>query len=276
MTFDSSEPLPTSVARPMIAGDPWQRLRVTTPARIGLGRSGDTMPLQPVLDFQLAHAEARDAVHATLDVEALRAALASPSLVVASAASSRSEYLRRPDLGRTLDAPSRSALTQAAASACDCVFVIADGLSATAVSRHALPLLDACLPQFARRAVASIVIATQARVALGDAIGELLGARLCVMLIGERPGLSVADSLGVYITFAPRVGRRDSERNCISNIHTHGGLDYVQAARKLCWLADQAFAREITGVGLKDTQDVLPRATPAGASPSLGYVSEAL
>ncbi len=253
MTADLPRP-PSSQALDARTKDRWRELRQATPARIGLGRNGDTLPLGPVLDFQLAHAEARDAVHAALDVETLRAALAPrPTLAVRSAAANRSDYLRRPDLGRRLDEASVAMLEQAAGAPCDCLMVIADGLSATAVMRHAVPLLDRCLPRLARHAVAPVVIATQGRVALGDEIGELLGARLCVMLIGERPGLSVADSLGVYLTYAPSVGRRDSERNCLSNIHARGGLTHAQAADKLCWLIDQALTRGLTGVALKDT-----------------------
>jgi ethanolamine ammonia-lyase small subunit len=213
------------------------------------------MPLRPVLDFQLAHAEARDAVHAALDVDVLAAALAPrKTIFVRSAVTDRSLYLRRPDLGRSLDPSSRVPL-EAAAGSYDCVFVIADGLSAVAVQRHAVPLLEHCLPRLQALSIAPLVIATQARVALGDAVGESLRARLCIVLIGERPGLSVADSLGAYITFDPKVGRRDSERNCISNIHTAGGLAPELAASKLTWLMREALARKLTGTGLKDEAD---------------------
>ena len=238
--------------------DGWASLRRATPARIGLGRSGDTMPLRPVLAFQLAHAEARDAVHAALDVAALAAAVAPhPVLRARGAVPDRATYLKRPDLGRVLDPDSLASLRAAAGSPRDCVFVLADGLSAIAVERHAPAVLRHCLPLLDRLSIAPIVIATQARVALGDAIGEALGARLCVMLIGERPGLSVADSLGAYITFAPKPGRRDSERNCISNIHARGGLSHDLAARKLAWLIREALTRGITGIALKDDETVL-------------------
>ena len=254
MSAPDDKPAPPATADARDLGDPWAALRRSTRARIGLGRAGDTMPLRPVLDFQLAHAQARDAVHAALDVDALAAALAPRQIIVVrSAVSDRSLYLRRPDLGRCLDAASRAPL-EAAAGADDCVFVLADGLSAVAVQRHAVPLLARCLPRLEGLSIAPIVIATQARVALGDAIGESLKARLCVVLIGERPGLSVADSLGAYITFDPKVGRRDSERNCISNIHTEGGLDYEQAAQKLSWLIGEALRRKVTGIALKDDQ----------------------
>jgi ethanolamine ammonia-lyase small subunit len=244
--------------RPIQRTDPWAALRRATPARIGLGRSGDAMPLRPVLDFQLAHAEARDAVHAMLDIGALKDALAPlETIAVQSAASDRTIYLKRPDLGRALSAEDRAALERTA-KPCDCLFVIADGLSAVAVARHAVSVITRCLPLLDGLAIGPVVLATQARVALGDPVGAALKARLCVMLIGERPGLSVADSLGAYITFEPRTGRRDSERNCISNIHDHGGLDYDQAARKLAWLIRAALNRGVTGIALKDADVALP------------------
>ena len=238
------------------AVDPWRELRAATPARVGLGRSGDTMPLRPVLDFQLAHAQARDAVHAALDVDALRATLEPrETRVVRSLAPDRATYLKRPDLGRKLDADHDLARD---AGPADCLFVLADGLSATATARHAVPLLEATLPLLDGLSLAPFVVATQARVALGDEIGAALGARLCVILIGERPGLSVADSLGAYVTFAPRPGRRDSERNCISNIHGRGGLSYTAAARKLAWLIRAALQLGATGVTLKDAEALPP------------------
>ncbi|MDJ0389242.1 ethanolamine ammonia-lyase subunit EutC [Roseomonas sp. E05] len=234
------------------AADPWAPLRRMTPARIGLGRRGDAPPLEAVLDFQLAHARARDAVHAALDVATLVTALEGrPHVVVRSQAPERGTYLRRPDLGRRLDP---GCLRDLPHGAWDAAFVLADGLSATAVQRHALPLLQATLARLPGWRIAPVVIATQARVALGDEIGAALGARLCAMLIGERPGLSVADSLGVYLTHAPQPGRRDSERNCISNIHQSGGLSYEAAADKLAWLMAEALRLKLTGIGLKDDQ----------------------
>ena len=219
------------------------------------------MPLGPVLAFQLAHAQARDAVHAALDVAALREALSPHATLAArSQAPDRAIYLKRPDLGRALDPHDRTAL---AAPPCDCAFIVADGLSATATAAHAVPLIAACLPLLEGLTIGPIVVATQARVALGDAIGEALGARLCVVLIGERPGLSAADSLGAYVTFAPRPGRRDSERNCISNIHDHGGLSYPLAARKLAWLIRAALKLGATGVMLKDAEVALSGEAPA-------------
>jgi ethanolamine ammonia-lyase small subunit len=231
--------------------DPWDALRATTRARIGLGRSGDAPALRDVLDFQLAHARARDAVHTPLDVQAITKAIAPlESVVVRSQAVDRAEYLRRPDLGRLLD-PNCTL-----SGSYDVVFVIADGLSPTGVQCHAPPLLTTCLSRLTGWSVAPIVIATQARVALGDEIGAACGAQLCVMLIGERPGLSVATSLGIYLTWQPRPARRDSERNCISNIHDDG-LSYEAAADMLVWLMTEARSRKLTGVDLKDDRPTL-------------------
>ena len=241
--------------------DPWTRLRAATRARIGLGLAGDAMPLREVLAFQMAHALARDAVHAPLDIEALEAALhPHPTLRVRSAAPDRGSYLRRPDLGRHLH-PGEAL----APAPCDVVFVLADGLSATAIQRHAPAVFHACLERLPGWRIGPAVIATGARVALGDAVGEALGARLVAVLIGERPGLSVPDSLGIYLTYEPRAGRRDSERNCISNIHSAGGLTPALAAAKLAWLMREALSRRLTGTGLKDDAD----AAALAAAPSL-------
>lgn len=229
--------------------DPWARFRASTRARIGLGRAGDALPTAALLEFQLAHARARDAVHGAVDFDRLAAELTPhPALHVHSAAPDRTTYLRRPDLGRRLDETSRGALS---AGDWDIAFVIADGLSAAAVEAHAVPLLHACRERLAGWTIAPAVLASQARVALGDEIGALLGARLVAVLIGERPGLTAADSLGVYLTWDPRPGRMDSERNCLSNIHGDG-LPVAVAADKLCWLADQAARLRLTGVGLKE------------------------
>jgi len=240
--------------------DLWASLRAATPARIGLGRRGDAPPLEAMLAFQLAHARARDAVHTPLDVPALAASVRD-AIEVCSAALDRATYLRRPDLGRRLDAASRSALAGSAGpeGGWDAVFVIADGLSATGVQQSAVSLLEACRARLIGWSVAPVVIATQARVALGDEIGALLQARLCVMLIGERPGLSVANSLGAYITWDPRIGRRDAERNCVSNIHPDG-LSCAAAAERVTWLMTEARRRGLTGVALK--RDALAGALP--------------
>ncbi|WP_354684622.1 ethanolamine ammonia-lyase subunit EutC [Cupriavidus necator] len=236
--------------------DPWQRLRQFTRARVAIGRTGHSQTTDAVLAFGLAHAQARDAVHLPLDVGAVTAALDAAGLAhiaVHSAAPDRTHYLRRPDLGRRLDDAGRDALAAARPQqAPDVVFVMADGLSALATQTHALPVLEAArqrLPQTWH--VGPVVVAEQSRVALGDEIGEILGARQVVMLIGERPGLSSPDSLGIYLTYAPRVGRTDAERNCISNIRPEG-LPYAQAAERLAFLLRGAVALGRSGVDLKD------------------------
>lgn len=235
------------------AVDPFARWRLATRARIGLGRSGDALPTAALLDFQLAHSRARDAVHGTVDFAAMAASLTTtltaPVLRVHSRAADRGVYLRRPDLGRRVDVAVLPRL-DAARGDHDLVLVIADGLSAAAVEAQVPALLEALLPLLASLRIAPLVLAQQARVALGDEIGERLGARLVAVLIGERPGLSAADSLGVYLTHAPRVGRSDAERNCISNIHT-AGLAPAAAAATLAWLIRQALQRGVSGVSLK-------------------------
>lgn len=226
------------------------RLRVLTPARVGLGRSGVSQLSRDVLNFQASHALARDAVKARLDVEALAADVAECGLTVLrlrSAAEDRAIYLQRPDLGRTLDEVSRELLVGQAGGGCDVVIVMADGLSATAVQRHVAPLLERVLPRVEGKSLGPVCIVEQGRVAVGDAIGEVMGARLCVVLIGERPGLSSPDSLGAYVTWAPRVGRTDAERLCISNIRPEG-LGYDAAAEQLERAVAEAFERRVTGV----------------------------
>jgi ethanolamine ammonia-lyase small subunit len=229
--------------------DPWARMRATTRARIGLARVGDAMATTDVLEFQLAHAKARDAVHTKLDVAALKAELGHDVIQVRSAAEGREIYLRRPDLGRQLHEECENKLPR---GEYDAVFVIADGLSSSAVSLNAVPMLLAAMARLTDFRIAPVVIATQARVAIGDDIGERLGAKLCAILIGERPGLSVAESLGIYLTYNPKRGCRDSARNCISNIHTKGGLTYDTAANTLAWLMREALRRKLTGVDLKE------------------------
>jgi ethanolamine ammonia-lyase small subunit len=236
--------------------NPWHHLRRFTRARIALGRAGHSQTTDTVLAFGLAHAQARDAVHQPLNRAAVESALGQAgfaSLSVHSAAPDRAHYLRRPDQGRRLDEASRARLAGARPDAApDIVFVIADGLSALAAQRHGVPLLSAVrerLPQ--DWSVAPVVVAEQSRVALGDEVGELMGARQVVMLIGERPGLSSPDSLGIYLTYAPRVGRTDAERNCISNVRPEG-LSYAQAAERLVFLLRGAAALGVSGVALKD------------------------
>lgn len=237
------------------ATDPWGPLRQFTKARIGLGRAGDAPSLDSVLNFQLAHARARDAVHTPLDGTGLMAELSDLKPVqVESAASDRATYLRRPDLGQRLW-NDRWGIP----GDWDAVFVIADGLSATSVMAHAVPVLRAVMPKLKDWKIAPPVIASQARVALGDDIGARLGAKMVAVLIGERPGLSAADSLGIYLTWQPRPGRTDAERNCLSNIHPPDGMGYEAAASRLAWLMHEARARQITGIELKDEgQALLP------------------
>jgi ethanolamine ammonia-lyase small subunit len=233
--------------------DPWEQLRLATRARIGLGRAGDAMKIADVLDFQFAHATARDAVHAKLDLAWLKAALPG-AICVHSEAESREQYLRRPDLGRRLYPDCLPLLPR---GEYDAVLVIADGLSATAVMHNAVPMFEAAVERLGGFRIAPPVIATQARVALGDDIGEAMGAKLCAVLIGERPGLTVSDSLGIYLTYNPKRGTMDSGRNCISNIHTHGGLSYGTAGDMLAWLMREALRRQLTGVGLKEASRLI-------------------
>ena len=241
--------------------DLWFGLNARTPARIALGRTGSSLPTREVLAFALAHARARDAVHAAIDADAIASGLKAMglgTLIVESNAVDRALYLRRPDYGRRLAASSREAMSATNRDACDLAVVIGDGLSAAAVNVHAVPLMRALLPHIAKQGLklGPVAIARGARVALGDEIGRLLGARAVAVLIGERPGLSSPDSLGVYLTYDPQPGRNDAERNCISNVRAEG-LSYDIAALKLAWLTGQALTRGLTGVGLKDESDAL-------------------
>jgi ethanolamine ammonia-lyase small subunit len=248
----------------LVVADPWERLRRLTAARIALGRAGSSLPTAPLMEFQLAHARARDAVHLPFDAETVQRQLRERGhrvLLVHSEAESRNVYLRRPDLGRRLDEPSRAALGAFAAeagNAFDAVFVVADGLSPLAVHRHAVAVIGFAWQALAEEGwrLAPVVVAGQSRVALGDEVGALLGAGQVAILIGERPGLSAADSLGIYLTHAPRVGRTDAERNCISNIRPDG-LGYEEAARTLVRLMIRARRCRLTGVGLGDDSDVV-------------------
>lgn len=253
------------MSRDPVTLDPWHALRAHTPARVALGRAGVSVPTQELLRFGAAHAMARDAVRLPLDVAALRAQLETdgwPTLCLHSAAPDRSTYLLRPDLGRRLSDASAEVLARhTPPGGCDLLVVIGDGLSSLAVTRHAAPLLTA-LRRLAPAAwrIGPVVIAEQARVALGDPIGEQLGARLVAVLIGERPGLSSPDSLGVYLTYGPRTGpqaRTDAQRNCVSNIRPEG-LGYDAAAHTLVWLCIEAMRLGLTGIGLKDNSSTLP------------------
>jgi len=231
------------------------RLRALTPARVALGCTGVSLPTRARLDFDRCHALARDAVHARLEAAALARTLegiASCSVyLLYSAAADRATCLQRPDLGRRLDERSHQLLSQSAAQGPhDLALIVADGLSALAVERHAIPLIEAFLPLAAGLRMAPVSVVEQARVAIGDEIGEALNAQLAVVLIGERPGLSSPDSLGVYITWDPKPGRTDAERNCISNIRAEG-LSYAQAAAQLSAILGEARRLRLTGVALK-------------------------
>lgn len=234
-----------------------EHLRALTPARVALGRSGAGLPTRALLEFTLDHARARDAVHAAFDMPALAAELGElgpPVIGLASRAGSRADYLRRPDLGRRLDQASVQVLAAGKATPVGrLAIVIGDGLSAAAVHAHAVALMRNLLPLLAASEieVGAVVVASGARVALGDEIGALLKASMVAVLIGERPGLSAPDSLGAYLTFAPQIGRTDAERNCVSNIH-RGGLSYDEAAFKIAWLIREGLARKLTGIALKD------------------------
>ncbi len=274
-------------APPTVTANPWQALRRFTDARIALGRSGVSLPTLPHLAFQLAHAQARDAVHLALDVDALRdgldavadsAGLTQATLVLQSAAADRDTYLQRPDLGRRLSkasresllnrlpAPLAEALSQLPQSRStseapeppeqrtfDVAFVVADGLSALAIGSHAVSFLSCILPTLQAEGwhIAPLTMVTQGRVAVADEIGQLLRARLVVILIGERPGLSSPDSMGLYLTWMPTVGLSDASRNCISNVRP-AGLPCEEAARKLHYLLSEARQRRLSGVALKD------------------------
>src|ERR1700682_2575458 len=227
-----------------------------TPARVGLGRAGASLPTKALLEFTLDHARARDAVHAVFDVFSLISGLGGLGLQpveVSSQARDRKDYLRRPDLGRILDPPSKHLLANHDGGPCRLAIVIGDGLSPSAVNAHAIELVRSLIPRLAADGIeiGAAVVASGARVPCGDETAGLLGARMIVMLIGERPGLSAPDSLGAYLTFAPRPGLTDAERNCVSNIHG-SGLGYDEAAFKIAWLIREGLAREVTGVALKD------------------------
>ena len=247
MTDALDRPLPAS-------DDPWAVLRAATRARVALGRAGDALPTARELEFRAAHAAARDAVHQPLDPALVRAHLPGAELLeVHSAAPDRATYLQRPDLGRQL-----AEGTELPRGDADLAVVVADGLSPRAVHEHAGGLVTALLQRLPGWTVAPLVLAHQARVALGDAVGEALGARAVVVLIGERPGLSSADSLGVYLTWDPRPGRADSERNCVSNVRPPHGLSYAQAADTVAALLGAARELGASGVVLKDEGPALP------------------
>ncbi|CRL50370.1 ethanolamine ammonia-lyase subunit EutC [Pseudomonas sp. URMO17WK12:I11] len=257
---------------PVDPQNPLLELRRLTPARIALGRTGTSMPTSAQLDFQYAHAQARDAVHLPFDSAGLSTQLTEigrDSLLLHSAATNRDSYLQRPDLGRKLSDESAHTLrTYAAANpgGIDLVIVVADGLSALAVHRHTLPFLSRLEEQVLAEgwSVAPVMLVEQGRVAVADEIGELMGAKMTVILIGERPGLSSPDSLGLYFTYNPKVGLTDAYRNCISNVRLEG-LSYGMAAHRLLYLMREACRRQLSGVNLKDEAQLQTLESDAGA-----------
>jgi ethanolamine ammonia-lyase small subunit len=241
--------------------DPWSKLRNHTPARIALGRAGGSLPTAELLAFAADHADARDAVYSELDVGSLAESLSPlglPVLALRSRAADRETYLKRPDLGRRLAAESATQLAEVATADVDVALMVADGLSAVAAQRHAAAVLAPLLPLLRARqfSLGPLCIITQARVAIQDEIGSLLKAKVAVILIGERPGLASADSLGGYLVHAPSIGNTDAQRNCLSNIRP-GQLDPAAAAHALAWLVEQSIVRRISGVGLKDDREPL-------------------
>ena len=255
-----------------VTPDPWEVFRSATSARIALGRAGGSLPTREWLNFKAAHAAARDAVHHAFDAEGLAKEIASLGvevLQVNSAAANRRTFLERPDLGRQLDERSRYLLQQARGeTAVDLAIVVSDGLSAIAAHLQAVPLLKLLLPQLAAEkwSIAPIVVASFGRVALEDEIGHMLGARLALMLIGERPGLGSPDSLGAYVVYAPQIGNTDANRNCVSNIRPEG-LPHVAAADTIFYLLSEARQRRLSGVQLKDQRAL---ANPGEASATAG------
>ena len=257
---------------PVDPQNPWLELRRLTPARIALGRTGTSLPTSAQLDFQYAHAQARDAVHLPFDHAGLSTQLherGRDSLLLHSAAVDRNSYLQRPDLGRKLSDASAQTLrehAQAHPGGVDLAIVVADGLSALAVHRHTLPFLTRLEEQMSADGWSSapVILVEQGRVAIGDEIGQLLGAKMVVMLIGERPGLSSPDSLGLYFTYNPKVGLTDAFRNCISNVRLEG-LSYGMAAHRLLYLMREACRRQLSGVNLKDEAQVQTLESETGA-----------
>jgi len=242
--------------------DPWIALRRFTQARIALGRAGHAVPTQALLDFQLAHAQARDAVQLPWNIDAFAGQLrdiGEETLILQTPVSNRSEYLRRPDFGRVLTEESRIRLCNFKARGVDVALIVSNGLSSTAVERRGIALLQTILEGLRVRQfhIAPICLVANGRVALLDDIGSVLGARVSVIVIGERPGLSAADSLGIYLSYAPKKGNTDAERNCISNIHPPEGLSYESATRKLLYLIEESVRRGFSGVALKDEMDGL-------------------
>jgi ethanolamine ammonia-lyase small subunit len=229
--------------------DIWTQLRTFTQARIGLGRSGSAVPTSRLLEFQLAHAQARDAVLRVWDVESFAKVLGEDSILVTSQVDTRDAFLKRPDLGRQLSPASRAALQP---SANELAIIVSDGLSSKAIETHFLPFWKVFAPQIRDLQYSPLVLAPYARVALSDEVGAALGAKLSIIFIGERPGLSSSDSMGIYLTYHPKLGNHDANRNCISNIRPPDGLSYEQASAKLTYLIRESLRRQLSGVNLKE------------------------
>lgn len=253
--------------------DAWDELRRSTEARIALGRAGHSLPTAALLDFQLAHARARDAIHRPWDLAGFALAIEQRGLepvIVSTRVLDRVQYLQRPDLGRQLNEESDARLRSRHGPAPDVALIFTNGLSSTAMDAHGLPLLDAVVHALGGEGLRSgpICLAQNARVAVSDPVGAALGARIAVIVVGERPGLSAADSLGIYLTYGPGPGNTDAERNCISNVRPPMGLGYEAAAAKLAYLARQSLRLMRSGVALKDDQpgNSLPDSRPAAAA----------
>lgn len=274
---EDAKPLVNLNEVPHVTPAGWGTLRRFTDARIALGRAGHSLPTAPHLAFQLAHAMARDAVHLPFDAHGVAAGvqdLGLEALSLHSAAADRATYLQRPDLGRRLDEASRARLQQRTATPVDLVFVVGDGLSALAIHQNAVPLIAATVQRLRADpqpwTIGPVAIVEQARVAVGDDAGAGLRARCVVVLIGERPGLSSPDSMGLYLTWNPQPGLTDANRNCISNVRP-AGLPVEAAAAKLVHLLGAARDGQISGVGLKDDTDE-PAALGSGQDPSHNFL----
>ncbi|MGM9424666.1 ethanolamine ammonia-lyase subunit EutC [Hydrogenophaga sp. MI9] len=275
---DHAKPLIATDEVPHVTPAGWGTLRRFTDARIALGRAGHSQPTAPHLAFQLAHAQARDAVHLPFDAHGVAAGVQALGLDVVhlhSAAADRATYLQRPDLGRRLDEVSRARLQQRTAAPVDLAFVVGDGLSALAIHQNAVPLIAAMLARLQSEktpwTLGPVAIVEQARVAVGDETGAGLHARCVVVLIGERPGLSSPDSMGLYLTWAPQPGLTDASRNCISNVRP-AGLAIEAAAAKLVHLLGAARTGQISGVGLKDDHDEHAALPSGGGDPSHNFL----
>ncbi len=243
-----------------VCPDSWENLRRFTTARIALGKCGTSLPTSARLDFQLCHARARDAVHTALDFTKLQERVQEicdeQVLVVKSCVRDRNDYLCRPDRGRVLDEASRQLLhREGQGVSCDIALVVADGLSATAIDENVVSFLSYLLPslRLAGRSLAPLTLVQNGRVAIGDEVGSLLEAQLVIVLIGERPGLKSANSMGIYMTWNPQPGNTDERRNCISNVRPEGMVCSAGAA-KLMYLINESFAKRLSGVQLKDRQ----------------------